>query len=187
MRRFTRWVLGVSLAALSLAALVWAVSVGLLVKEVVTEPSAPGWVRANGEWLTSSSAGREIEQLADRLMMEYSDAAVRLPDAEFSNGGRALPSHRIPEKFRSRGGAFGEPEVFVRLDAESKPAVLVLSWGHLRRALLVFQKAPRDPPRGSSVYRASDRTFVVAYEVAQDCSSRAGSRRAEGELSAPPP
>jgi hypothetical protein len=142
------------------------------------DPPAARWAETNGDWLASTSAGLDLEALADRLMNEYDGTAIGLPEAEFSDGGRALPPAQLPAKFRERGGLFGQPQLFVRLDANSKPAVLVVSWGHLRRAILVFRKPPPEPPNGFWVRRVGDRTYVVVEEGdrGQDCKRERGAR-----------
>lgn len=128
------------------------------------EPSFAEWVEMTADWLASTSAGTELEGLADHLMKEHDQDALELPEAEFSNGGRALPVERLPAKFRERGGGFGEPQLFIRLDANSRPELLVVSWGHTRQAILVYRKPPTVPPRGFAVRAASARTYVVADE-----------------------
>lgn len=165
MLRAKRWIRRVSLTLGTLA-----VSVLIVVLYVVPtwkflrEPTAEEWVQLNASWLASTSAGPELEALADHLMKEHDQDALELPEAEFSNGGRALPVERLPAKFRERGGRFGEPQLFVRLGANSRPEVLVVSWGHTRQAILVYRKPPTVPPRGFAVRAASARTYVVADE-----------------------
>ena len=132
--------------------------------EFLSEPTAEEWVQLSANWLASTSAGPELEALADRLMKEHDPNALELPEAKFSNHGRALPVERLPAKFRERGGNFGEPQLFVRLDPNAKPEVLVVSWGHRRQAILVYRKEPAEPPRGFSVRAATARTYVVADE-----------------------
>jgi hypothetical protein len=166
--RFTRKeVLAVSLvAAVSLAALASASRTCAPIWRYVEETGgAARWVRSTADWLSSTSAGIELEGLADELMKEYHETARALPEAEFSNRGRALPLERLPKKFRDRGGDFYDPQVFVRLDANAKPKVLAVSWGHLRQVILVFRKPPVDPPDGFRVRRVSRRTYVVADET----------------------
>lgn len=133
--------------------------------ELPIRPSAAQWVKKNGSWLASGTHRAELEALADKLMQEYAERAIKLPVAKFSNGGRELPVHRLPPKFRERGGGFGEPQVFVRLDSQSSPTVLVISWGHMRRSVFVFREPPAKPPRGSSVRQVGSRVFVIAYEI----------------------
>ena len=122
------------------------------------------WAQRNRKWLTGTSAGTELEALARGLMDEYDDRATGLPEAPFSNGGRELPLELLPVKFQERGGAYHEPQLFLRLDAQSKPEVLVISWGHLREAIMVFREPPTTPPRGTLVERATGRIFVVVNE-----------------------
>lgn len=131
---------------------------------LLSEPTAEEWVQLNANWLASTSAGPDLEALADRLMKEHAQDAIELPEAEFSSGGRALPVDRLPAKFRERGGSYGEPQLFVRLDANSRPKVLVVSWGHTRQAILVYRTPPAEPPGGLAVRAASARTYVVANE-----------------------
>lgn len=161
MRRTTRRILLFSLALGGLAA-----SLPILrqTASLLGEPSAAEWVKMTADWLASTSAGPELEALADHLMKEHDQDALELPEAEFSLGGRALPIKRLPAKFRERAAGYGEPQLFVRLDANSKPELLIVSWGHLRQAILVYRKRPAKPPRGFSVRAASARTYVVADE-----------------------
>jgi len=159
------WIRRVSLTLGGLAAL--GVVVVLYVvpawKEL-SQPTAEEWVQLNANWLASTPAGPELEGLADQLMKEHEQDAVDLPVAKFSKGGRALPVERLPAKFRERGGTFGKPQLFVRLDTNSKPEVVVVSWGHTRRTILVYRKPPGVPPHGFAVRAASARTYVVADE-----------------------
>ena len=67
-------------------------------------------------------------------------------------------------KFRERGGGYGDPQLFLRLDANSRPELLVVSWGHTRQAILVYRTPPAEPPRGFAVRAASASTYVVADE-----------------------
>jgi len=151
--------------------------------KVLSEPTSEEWVQITANWLASTSAGPELEGLADQLMKEYEHGAVDLPDAEFSNGGRALPVGRLPAKFIGRGGRFREPQLFVRLDTNSKPHVLVVSWGHTRQAILVYRERPTVPPGGLAMRAATARTYVVAEEkwsgTAPVISSGKGSAKAQ--------
>ena len=130
----------------------------------LSQPAGEKWVETTASRLASTTAGAELETLADQLMEQHDQDALGLPEAEFSNGGRALPAERLPAKFRESGGIFTKPQLFVRLDADSKPEVLVVSWGHLRHGIFVYRAPPSEPPRGLSVRAASARTFVVAKE-----------------------
>lgn len=166
------------LATIALVVLAVSLPTLRLCGTILVEPTATEWVERTADWLASTSSGTELEGLADRLMKEHEKNALELPKAEFSNGGRALGVSQLPAKFRERGGIFGEPQVFLRLDASSKPAVLVVSWGHVRSGILVYRHPPAVPPRGFSVRAASARIYVLADE---DWSSTAPEGTSRGE------
>lgn len=179
MLRAKRWIrlVGLTLGGLAVSVLIVVLYV-VPTWEFLSEPTAEEWVQLNASWLASTSAGTELEALADQLMKVHDQDALELPEAEFSNHGRALPVERLPAKFRERGGGYGEPQLFVRLDANSKPELLIVSWGHMRQSIFVYRTPPTVPPRGFAVRAASARTYVVADEKWASTAPVSPSRKA---------
>jgi len=146
----------------------WAVPVlrrsvpGRIVRWCLGEPGATQGVNDAADKIIACGWGRELIELADQLMEEYASTASTLPIA--FTGGRLLPPERLPEKFRTLGGIFPDPDLVLRLDSSSKPTEVVISWGHMRHGIIVYAVPPAVPPQGFFVRRVNDRIYVIANE-----------------------
>ena len=137
---------------------------GGIVRWFLGEPGATQDVNDTADTLSSSGGSQELQDLADKLMAEYAPLAPTLPEAAFGRG-RSLPVERLPITFRQMGGSFGDnPDLVLRLDSANVPTSVVISWGHLRHAIIVYKQPPTNPPEGFFVRRVTDRIFVVAGE-----------------------
>lgn len=138
---------------------------GRTVRWLLGEPGATQGVNDAADALTTANWDEELTVLADQLMDEYGAIASTLPEAEFSSG-YSLPLDRLPPKFYELGGSFRhDPDLILRLDDTiSTPTAIVLSWGHMRHAIIVYAKPPSVPPQGFFVRQVSDRIYVIANE-----------------------
>jgi hypothetical protein len=104
----------------------------------------------------------ELQDVSDRLMSEVGTTSSALPEEPFS-GGRSLAIEKLPVKFRQLGGLFGDhPDLVLRASDLGSPTEIVVSWGHMRQAIIVFASPPQDTPEGFFVRKVSDRIYVVA-------------------------
>ena len=121
--------------------------------------------RANNaaDKLISSGWDKELIQLSDQLMIEYAETATTLPEALHFNQ-LYLPVERLPQKYYELGGMYGTPRLLLRIDSASKPTAVVISWGNMRHAIIVYADTPEVPPEGFYVRRVNDRIYVIANE-----------------------
>lgn len=75
-------------------------------------------------------------------MSEEGPTSLALPEEPFS-GGRSLAVEKLPVKFRQLGGLFGDhPDLVMRVSDLGSPTEIVVSWGHMRRVIIVFASPP---------------------------------------------
>ena len=135
---------------------------GRIVRWCLGEPGATQWVNDTADKIISSAWSTELQELADRLLSEFTPLAPTLPDEPFSRG-RSIPLDRLPLKYRQLGGFFGDrPDLVLRTSDNGSPPSLVVSWGHTRRAILIFASRPPSAPQGFFVRKVNDRIYVVA-------------------------
>lgn len=136
---------------------------GQVVRFCLGEPGATQWVNDTADKIVSSGWTAELQEVSSRLMSEFGLVSATLPEEGFS-GGRSIPLERLPLKFRELGGSYGEPDLALQTKEDGSPVALVVSWGHMRQAILIFASAPLNPPRGFFVRKVDDRIYVVANE-----------------------
>jgi len=103
----------------------------------------------------------ELQDVSDRLISEAAPISSTLPIEPFS-GGRSLAVDKLPLKFRQLGGMYRDPDLVLRLSNDHVGAAVVVSWGHMREAIIIFAVPPAVAPCGFSVRKVSDRIYVVA-------------------------
>lgn len=113
--------------------------------------------------LISSGWDKELIQLSDQLMFEYAETATTLQEAPSFNH-RYLPIERLPQKYYGLGGEFNTPRLLLRVDSSSKPTAVVISWGNMRHAIIIYAVPQEVPPDGFYVRRVNDRIYVIANE-----------------------
>jgi hypothetical protein len=137
---------------------------GRVVRWCLGEPGATQWVNDTIDRITYWHATAELQETGDRLVSEFAPINSTLPDAPFSRG-KAIPSDRLPEKYRKLGGIFGDhPQLILETKNEGIPAVVIISWGHGRQSIWIFSAALSSPPGGFFVRKLNSRIYVIAGE-----------------------
>lgn len=112
--------------------------------------------------LLATGANTRLHVFADRILELYLPMATRLPNAPHSRA-RLVPES-IPDEFLRMHGGFGKQDLLLRVQTITRPAAVILSWGHMRHAIFVYATPPSTPPAGSFVREVDDRTYVIANE-----------------------
>ena len=136
---------------------------GHIIRQCLGEPGATQGVNDAADKIISSGWDQELIELSNELMQEYASTALTLPVEPFT-GGRLLPIERLPRKYRTLGGTFGDPDLVLRLDSTSKPTELVISWGHMRQGIVVSALPIAKPPKGFFMRQVNERIYVIANE-----------------------
>jgi hypothetical protein len=168
MTRATKFTRGVTIVALSVVAFatvpILRTSIpGRIARWCFGEPGATQWVHDTADKIVSSGSATELHEVSGKLMSEFGPIATTLPNEPFSRG-RLLAIDRLPAKYRKLGGIYGDPDLVLRVNEDGSPVAIVISWGHMRQAIILFANPPLTPPQGYFVRRVNERTYVVANE-----------------------
>ena len=96
--------------------------------------------------LISSGWDKELIQLSDHLMIEYAATATTLQQQSANH--HLLPIERLPQKYHELGGTYGTPRLLLQVDSASKPTAVVISWGNMRHAIIVYADPLKVSPEG---------------------------------------
>jgi hypothetical protein len=128
------------------------------------EPLATQRVHETADALAGAPMGQQLEQRADEIITNHLSVASTLPRAEHGRGHLVPPTEIPAELIPPDGGFGGAPEILLRIGRDEEPPAVILSWGHMRHAVIVYATAPESPPTGFLVRSVSRRTWVVANE-----------------------
>lgn len=136
---------------------------GRILRWIKGEPGAVQWVNDTAGTLRDSDLGERFERLAGSLLQEYETSAASLPAAPHSQG-RLVPLARLPAEMRGLGGTYGDPELVLRLGDALEPVAVVVSWGHMRQAIVFLKDPNASAPEGFFVRRITSQLYVLARE-----------------------
>jgi hypothetical protein len=138
---------------------------GRIVRWCLGEPGvATQDVNDAADKIRSSGWEKNLTDLADALMVEFTPIATNLPEAFM--GGRSIPIERLPAQYRQLGGTYSrlDPELVLRQGHLDTPDQIVIDWAHTRHAIIIYAVPPHDSPTGFYVRKISNRIYVVANE-----------------------
>ncbi|GEM_PF-2490397 len=137
---------------------------GRIVRWCLGEPAATQRVNDAAEKIRSSGWEKDLTNLADALMAEFTPIATNLPEAFM--GGRSIPIERLPAQYRQLGGTYSrlDPELVLRQGHLDSPDQIVIDWAHMRHAIIIYAVPPHHSPKGFHVRKINDRIYVVANE-----------------------
>jgi hypothetical protein len=128
------------------------------------EPLATQRVDEAADALEGTTMGRQLEQRVEEILAAYLPVASTLPRAEHVRG-HLVPPNEIPQELIPPDGGFGgAPDILLRSGDDTEPPAVILGWGHMRHAVIVYANAPDRAPAGFFVRSVSPRTWVVANE-----------------------
>lgn len=138
---------------------------GRILRFLHGEPVATQDINDAADKIIASAWESELLALSDQLMMEYGPIATSLPYEMFGDG-YLLPLKKLPEKFHELGWSrSGDPAFILRVDEKtSKPTEIVLSWGNMRHAVIIYAQPPTVAPQGFFVRQVGDRIYIVAIK-----------------------
>ena len=139
---------------------------GQIVRHFQGEPGATQSVNDAADLIIASGWEPELLSLSDQLMAEYGPIATTLPEEMFA-GGYSIPLERLPQKFHALRWATSNspPNLVLRLDeTTATPTAIILSWGNMRHAVIVYAQPPTVTPQGFFVRQVGDRIYVIANE-----------------------
>lgn len=134
---------------------------GGIVRWIAGESGATQEVNDAADMIESEGWADDLEKLADDLTAEFQPVRENLPHAFI--GGRLIPIDRLPAKYRKLGGRPTRHLEFVLGEGQWASRVM-LSWAHLRFAVVIFAEPPQKLPKGHHVRRVGKRVFVIANE-----------------------
>jgi len=166
MTRFRKIMLGIAITVLTAATFatvpILRTSIpGRIIRWCLGEAGFTQWVNDTERSIISPACVAELQEISDRLISEAAPISSTLPIEPFS-GGRSLAIENLPLKYRQLGGIYGDPDLVLRVSDAHTDAKIVVSWGHMREAIIIFARPPAVAPRGFSVRKVSDRIYVVA-------------------------
>jgi hypothetical protein len=133
---------------------------GRTVRWLCGEPGATQDVNDAADMIETEGWADDLEKLADDVTTEFVPVREKLPKAFV--GGRLIPIGRLPSRFLELGGTWSDRNFEFVLGEAPWTSLVMLSWGHLRHAVIIFPEAPSAAPVGFHVRRVSERVFVVA-------------------------
>jgi len=137
---------------------------GHIVRWCLGEPGATQDVNDAADKIRSSGWEKDLTDMADALMVEFTPIATNLPVAFM--GGRSIPIERLPAQYRQLGGIYSRlnvvPELVLRQGQLGAPDQIVIDWAHMRHAIIIYAVPPHDSPTGFYVRKVSNRIYVVA-------------------------
>lgn len=138
---------------------------GRTVRHFQGEPGATQSVNDAADLIIASGWEPELLLLSEQLIAEYGPTATTLLEV-FTNH-YLLPVERLPQKFHELGWFVStrEPQLILRTDeTTATPTAMVLSWGNMRHAVIVYAQPPTVAPQGFFVRQVGDRIYVIANE-----------------------
>ena len=137
---------------------------GHIVRWCLGKPGATQGVNDAADKILSSGWEKDLTNMADALMIEFTPIATNLPEAFM--GGRSIPAEKLPTQYRQLGGIYSRlnvvPELVLRQGQLGDPDQIVIDWAHMRHAIMIYAVPPHDSPTGFYVRKVGNRIFVVA-------------------------
>lgn len=136
---------------------------GRLLRFCAGEPGATQDVNDAADTILSRKWEEDLELFAGQMIKEFETKKDTFPPAFM--GGYLLPTDRLPAHYRKLSPLFLpglEPELVMKLSGDSTETQIVIDWAHMRHAVIIYAKPPKQCPEGFYIRKVNERIYVVA-------------------------